>query len=152
MVGSRCTGRMRSLYLGIDQVAKSGVSTRKNIDIISLVGWCHYRLGEYEEAARTFVEALALDANSVYTHFDLALALMCDGRYSRALRKYGLTIELAKSKHILRRRGLLWVARRELKEAIDEQPRLAEVVEAQEGLEWLDNAWSDVEGAAPATL
>ncbi len=133
----------------IDQTAKADTGVKKDTEILHIIGWCHYRLGQYEEAVRAFIDALALDTHAIYTHFDLALALMCDGRYSRALREYTLTIESARGKHVLRRRGLLYVARRDLKEAVDnEELGLKEVKEAQKALNLLREAFERAEKEA----
>jgi tetratricopeptide (TPR) repeat protein len=136
----------------IDQATKANDDIRLDADIMSLVGWCHYRLGQYEDAVRYFIHALTLNNNMVYAHFDLALALMCDERYSRALREYKLTLQLAQSKHVLRRRALFHVALQDLKLTVERQQKLEKVEEVREVLSLLRNLWSKVKDSSSVTL
>jgi tetratricopeptide (TPR) repeat protein len=117
--------------------------TEVDADTMSLTGWCHYQLGHYDEAARLFIEALSLNADMVSTQFDLALALMCSERHSLALQEYQRGLELVKGKQVQRRRGLLYVALDDLREAVKAQSALAEVKEVQEGLELLKRAFDE---------
>lgn len=109
---------------------------------LSAIAWCHYRLDQYEEAVRLFIDALSFNAEMISSQFDLALTMMCSKQYRRrALRECRSALEMARGKTDLRRRGLLYVALDDLKLALDEQRRLAKVEEDQEGLKLLQEAY-----------
>jgi len=110
----------------------------------SLIGWCYYKLGQYENAIRVFKETLSLDPSIYSTQFDLALSQMCHGDYSEALQNYQKTLGMISSKHPLKRRGLLYVALDDLRQAIAALPQLATVKEAQEAIKSLEIAWEQV--------
>ncbi len=106
------------------------------------MGWCHYRLGEYDEAMRLFIDAVSLNVDVISTQFYLALTLMCSGWRWRplAVREYRRGLDLADRKHILKRRGLLYAALRDLKDAVKALPELQRVNEFQEGRKLLEEA------------
>jgi tetratricopeptide (TPR) repeat protein len=109
---------------------------------LSLKGWCHYCLRQYDEAVRLFIEALSLDASLTFVQFDLALALMCSQRYGLSLREYKRGVEAIGKRHILRQRGLLHVAKADLGEATKAQPAFKKVKEVQESLELIEEAFN----------
>ena len=80
-----------------------------------LVGWCHLRLNEYDQAIETIRAAITADPAQLESHFDLALALALKGKYSVARREYERVIELLDRKHPLQRRALLHVALADLR-------------------------------------
>jgi len=104
---------------GIDRHRLMVEEAKKKVDadFLALRGWSHYRLQQWEEAMRLFGKALYLRPDLIHVQFDLALAATCSGRYAFGLRNYRQGIELASGKNALTRRGLLYVARRELEEA-----------------------------------
>ncbi|HXQ32511.1 MAG TPA: tetratricopeptide repeat protein, partial [Anaerolineales bacterium] len=114
----------------------------------ALIGWCQYRLGQYEDAARTFEKGLDLDPGTLSSWFDLALAQMCGGKYDSALQNYLRGLEIVQPKHPFKRRGLLFIALDDVKEALREQPNLATAKEFQEAMRRLKMAWKEVETAA----
>jgi tetratricopeptide (TPR) repeat protein len=89
------------------QVIPSGGGVEASL--ISLLGWCHYRLRRYDEAVRLFQSSLSIDDNDIRAQFALALALLESGR-GRANDEYEEGVKRAKSKHVLRQRGLFYVA------------------------------------------
>ncbi len=99
--------------------------------LTALKGWCLYRVGQHNDAMRRFVDALSLDPTIIFPQFDLALVSMDSQRYSLALREYDRALELLSGEHAFRRRGLLYVALRDLDCAIRVNPSLGEVPEAQ---------------------
>jgi tetratricopeptide (TPR) repeat protein len=111
----------------------------------SLIGWCRYNLGQYKDAGRIFEEALALNRKMLSTWFDLALVQMCGEDYSLSLHNYQRTLEMVDRKHVFKRRGLLYIAMDDLKQAATTQPRLFAVKEFQQVMSWLEMAWEQVE-------
>jgi tetratricopeptide (TPR) repeat protein len=105
-------------------------------------GWCHYRLGQYSEAARLFIESLSLSSEALDIQFNLALALMCNRQYAVGLREYQRGLQRAEQAgvHVLRRRGLLSVAMTDLQEACHRGPSL-EAPEAIKAQKLLERAW-----------
>jgi tetratricopeptide (TPR) repeat protein len=89
-------------------------------DILELLGWCHYRLGHYDEAARLLQAAFSITDNPVAVQFDLALTLLASGRREFALTEYQYGIDLASKKHLLRQRGLYYIALFDLVEAAED--------------------------------
>ena len=53
-------------------------------DLLSMLGWCHFRLGEYDKAIRLIVQSRSLKPGDVSDQFDLALVMLwrgaCPGR------------------------------------------------------------------------
>jgi Flp pilus assembly protein TadD len=86
------------------------VSAQGGPDILYLLGWCQYRQARYDEAMRLFQLALSRDYDLVGTNFDLALATLCSGRVELAMREYENSLNRCSSAHVLRQRGLLYVA------------------------------------------
>ena len=91
----------------------------------SLLGWCYYRLGKYNKAAKCFITALSeADVNTqerFATQFDLALTFLCSNRYTLALREYKKGSQLIDDcvQSTLRKRGLLYVALVDFQDAIN---------------------------------
>jgi tetratricopeptide (TPR) repeat protein len=125
----------------VDEAKRRGTM---DASIMSLIGWCHYCLGNYDEAIRLFIEAISLDSDIISAQFDVALSLMCSGRYELGLREYQRGLDLTDRKHVLRRRGLLYVALDDLREAITAQPDLKKVKEVREALKLLRMAFDKV--------
>ncbi|VVB95981.1 Photosystem I assembly protein Ycf3 [uncultured archaeon] len=98
---------------------------------MNMTGWCYYQLEHYDKAIQLLTNALILDPDDVSDQFDLALSLMCSGEHSKALQEYQRGLEKAQSKHVLHRRGLLYVALDDLKEALTTKPELRKVKEVQ---------------------
>ena len=128
----------KTKYLGVIKQAKER-NEELDADTLSLLGWCHYRLGQYDEAARLLVEALRLDPKGISHQFKLALTLLCSERYGLALREYQRGLELTESKPVQRRRGLLAVAIKDLNDVLIAQP-LKAVPEFEQALELLKTA------------
>lgn len=105
----------------------------------SIAGWCHHRLGNYEESIRHFKDALTLYPEGLSDHLNLALTLMCDKRYGLAIREYELSIQNIRSKPLLRQRGLLYTAFDDIKVEIDRKRIAISNKEAQRAFEMLSN-------------
>jgi len=90
-----------------EQMSSSGNGA--GVNEIQTLGWCYYRLHQYDEAVRLFKSCLSIDPANVAVHFDLALALLADGR-SSAHSAYQSAIEDALLKQPLRQRGLFYIA------------------------------------------
>jgi tetratricopeptide (TPR) repeat protein len=115
------------------------------------LGWCRYRLGEPDRAARLLTKALASDPGRVSLQFDLALSLLVAGHGQAALPEYERGIALAETrKDRLRRRGLLVLARGDLEESRDLDTAVRESAEAQIALDRLGSALAVVEMAPVA--
>jgi len=119
-------------------------------DLLSLKGWCHYCLGQYDEAAQSFIETLSLNPGLISTQFDLALVLMRSQSYDLALKGYKQGLEMTANKHSLRRRGLLYIARDDLREAVKTPPSLRDIEEAGKALELLNKAYDETYSGAMA--
>jgi tetratricopeptide (TPR) repeat protein len=120
-------------------IAKLQLKPDLDADYLSLKGWCHYRLKEYDQAMRAFIDTLSLNSSYVSAQFDLALVMMCSEKYGLASRGYQQSLELTYTKPILRQRGLLFVAWDDLREAVQARLKLKE--EAQPTLDMLKGAY-----------
>ena len=126
-------------YRSVIEQATKG-SRAGDADILSLIGWCHYRLGQYDEAVRLFLEAVSLDRGLIDAQFDLALVQMCAGRYDIGLREYDRVLFMARSKPALRRRGLVRVALDDLLGAMRDQPALSGAQQSEAATRMLQGA------------
>jgi tetratricopeptide (TPR) repeat protein len=125
---------------------------RRNEDIdtddLSLLGWCYYRLDKWEMAMRLFDKALSIKFALVPPRFDLALVATCSGRYSLGLENYQHGVRLVNRKEPLARRGMLYVARRQLQDACSRYDKLAEEDKVQEACGLLITAYRETDQAA----
>jgi tetratricopeptide (TPR) repeat protein len=76
---------------------------------VSLEGWCHYLLRDYEAAEHWLRAALAAKIDDCTLQFDLGLVLLADGRPD-ATAQFKSALQLASGRPTARRRGLLNVA------------------------------------------
>lgn len=157
-------GVANSLYvLGHVEEAKTRynqiLETLKNVEevdahMMALKGWCLYRVDQHNDAMRRLVDALSLNPTIIFAQFDLALVSMDSARYGLGLREYDRALELLETEHVLRRRGLLHVALKDLKIAIKNNPSLLEADETRQALKMMQeefektNATELPEGAA----
>jgi tetratricopeptide (TPR) repeat protein len=77
---------------------------------VSLVGWCHFLLGNYAAAEHWIRGALASNPNDIGLQFDLGLVLVAAGQEGGAVAQYKAALEAALRRKKPRRRGLLHVA------------------------------------------
>lgn len=82
----------------------------------STMGWCHFCLGEFDKAVEVYRAVLAHDESHVSDQFDLALALLCDGRESEADAAYREGLARVAGKHALEQRGPLVIATFDLRQ------------------------------------
>lgn len=108
-------------------------------DMLSLIGWCAFRLGDFPTAARCFSEAGSLEPVPGSDLFDLALVMLCQGRLDRGLAQYEAAIELARGRHGLLTRGLVVVARIDLGQAMRDHPHLRKATQAGTVAELLES-------------
>jgi tetratricopeptide (TPR) repeat protein len=122
------------------------IKERKKVDsaLVALMGWCHYRLGHYHDALGRLSEALSLDSDSTYIHFDLALVLFCTGEYFLGARDYERALSMLEKNHPFRRRGFLTVALNNLRDALNENPALGTKKEVQGALERLEAVFKEL--------
>jgi len=97
-----------------------------DVDTLSLLGWCHYRLGKFDQALRLLMQAQNLNPADIPNQFDVSLVLLGLKRNELAVREYERAVEATHGHEISRRRGIyqiaindLEVARREGKELAD---------------------------------
>jgi tetratricopeptide (TPR) repeat protein len=109
----------------------------------SLLGWCHYSVGQYEEAIRCFETSLASKPKDLATHFDFALVRMCSGQYQLAHTMYQKNLENVEMQQPLKRRGLIFIALDDFTEAVTTL-QLATVKECEAIKRLLDAAWEKV--------
>jgi tetratricopeptide (TPR) repeat protein len=122
-----------------------------DVDTLALVAWCHFRLADYDEAVRCLVDVLSQGkplTNFQFAQFDLALALMCGGRYGAAWREYERGLNGLKQTSPLRRRGLLHVAITDLNLAVRDQPGLEGVAQFRQARESLKEALAFAKAAS----
>ena len=129
-------------------IEKAEMRDLVSADDRSLIGWCQYKLGQYEEAEKIFEQSLSLNPNIISTWFDLALSQMCGEKYSLGLLSYQRTLEMVARKHVLKRRGLLYVAMYDLKRAVTTEMRLTTVKEVQQAMNLLEMAWEQAKNNA----
>jgi tetratricopeptide (TPR) repeat protein len=114
-----------SSYSDALKLARTGKRNHSAIET-SVLGWCHYGLGQFEEAIRLYSSALSSPTPNDSDQFDLALALLCTGRYSIALTAYTKGVEDLKSRHVWHRKALYHVGFYDLLEALaDPEVKLA---------------------------
>ncbi len=90
-----------------------------------LIGWCLYRLGRLDEAAAAFEQALAVDAEWVSVHLDLALVRLLLGDDAGAARHAGAALDSLSRGDPARRAGPLAVALDDLDDALRRHPPAA---------------------------
>jgi tetratricopeptide (TPR) repeat protein len=88
-----------------------------NRAMVSVVGWCQFRLGDLDNATRAFLESSSMETLPGSDGFDLALAMLCDGRHKRAEAAYTEAVARVEERHPLRRRGYLAVGLADLRQA-----------------------------------
>jgi tetratricopeptide (TPR) repeat protein len=115
----------------------------------SLIGWCLYRLGQYAQATHVLEDGLMLDASMLSTWFDLALVQMCGAQYGIALGTYQQALDRIRSEHGLKRRGLIYIALDDLRQAIREHRIPEAEATVQQAVELLEASWNQVKDAAP---
>jgi tetratricopeptide (TPR) repeat protein len=140
----RLAGDMPAAMREYQEVVKQAAEQPEAIDVgaFSLLGWCHYQLGDYDEALRLLNEAIAAEPQDFPTQFDVGLILACSGRYGLALQQYQKTLDaMTQQVDVLRQAGLLHVALDDLREAIQAQPGLSNVPEVQKCMSSLQDAY-----------
>lgn len=121
----------------VNQIEKSKIQSS-----LPTLGWCYYKLGEYEKAEEIFRKVVSSDPDPISDYFDLGLVLMCLGDYTEALHGYKHGITHLDQKYPLRHRlNLIFVAKFDLEEEIKKTPKLANVKECLEVKQLLTEAW-----------
>ena len=100
-----------------------------DISLLSLRGWCEYRLGNCAEAVKMYRQVASLSPTEISNYFDLALALICSEHYSEGLNEYRRGVQHSTEQPAQRRHCLIFIALDDLKVAIRMQPGLAQVLE-----------------------
>ncbi len=108
----------RKLFTGLLEQARQDADAR-TLHGLSLIGWCLYRLGEYDDAAEVFTETLAIETLSVSNQFDLGLVTLCAREHRAAVSEYERGIEIAENNAGLRGRMALRVALIDLRDAAE---------------------------------
>jgi tetratricopeptide (TPR) repeat protein len=88
-------------------------------------GWSLYRLGRLDEAIAAFRASLTQAPGRISVLFDLALALLVDGRSDEATEAYTSAIEAVRAVDVRRRPAPLSVASEDLDDAISSHPDVA---------------------------
>jgi tetratricopeptide (TPR) repeat protein len=110
----------------------------ENPDMLGLLGWCAFRLGDYTAASRALSELVSVDVKPGANQFDLALVLFCDRRARRSFALYKSTVELLQERHPHLRRGLLTVALGDFRQALRDHDSLGDAPEAERITELLE--------------
>jgi tetratricopeptide (TPR) repeat protein len=118
-----------------------------NSHLLSILGWCHYCLGEYDKAIRCFNDVYSLNPEWIGNRFDLALALLCSGRYTLGIQEYSMSIKLTESKQVPNQHGLLCLAYYDFKDERDNFKRLDRAIEERnKANDLLNNALKQIIG------
>lgn len=112
---------------------------------LSTMGWCQFRIGDYDQAVQSFIAALAFAPDAIYDQFNLALAMTCTKRYDLAEREYRKGLNLAQSKSQLRQRGLVYVALDDLRVALKALPELGKSEEVLKIKGLLEDAYNELD-------
>ena len=112
--------------------------------LVSVIGWCQFRLGDLQSAAQAFLEGSSTEALAGSDGFDLALVMLCDGRHRRAQGAYLDAIARMDTRHQFRRRGYFLVARADLRQALVNYPDLRGLEIADEVDAALNSALADL--------
>jgi tetratricopeptide (TPR) repeat protein len=131
------TAEAAALYREVLAEAEAQRSERPYM--LELIGWCAFRLGKMTTASRAYYEVVSTKQSAGSHSFDLALVLFCAGRSRRAEAIYRQTVGL-EDRHVLRRRGLLLVARADFAQALRDHPELAGEPEAASITSMIDTA------------
>jgi tetratricopeptide (TPR) repeat protein len=107
----------------IDRIEKFPRQQELDADSVALLGWCYYRLGNYQEALKRITQALTLNPSFVSEQFDQALVLLEMGQEDKAKREYEKGLEAVRSKPVSRRPGVLRIGLRDLKWTLREPSR-----------------------------
>ena len=118
-------------------------------DTLSLLGWCHYRLGEFDQALRLLMQALSLNPAVVSNQFDVSLVLLGLNRDEMAVREYQRAVEATRCHVISRRRGIFQVAINDLEVARREGRELADSTGAAKAHDLLEEAQNQTLRTAP---
>jgi tetratricopeptide (TPR) repeat protein len=100
----------KTVAMMMDEVEEEVEAEAVDSGIISLLGWCRYELGDYNEALRLLRDAAkgTEEPESFSIQFDIALVLACSHRFGLALEQYRSTLKrLLKTVSRPRQRGLL---------------------------------------------
>jgi tetratricopeptide (TPR) repeat protein len=135
-------------YKSVLKGARALYESKREREMAALIGWCELRLGEYEQAARLFAEGLSIKPN-VSDMFDFALSLMCGGHYEEAAHEYARALRAAGEKPELRRRGLIFVARDDLRLMARRLPALSGVAQVEEVLDRLTKVFDELPAYRP---
>ena len=127
-------------YREVLEAAQAQPDHRPPPDLLSMLGWCHFRLGEYDKAIRLIVQSLSLKPFDVSDQFDLALVMLCAGHAQVALQEYKKGVEMAELKPISRRYGLYYVAQRDLNLALRDNSWLGDDSDAIEARTLIDQS------------
>jgi hypothetical protein len=107
--------------------------------MIGMLGWCAFRLGDLTTASQAYNDATTSAIKQNSDHFDLALVLLCKGRGARAFGMYEALVG-SQEPHPQLRRGMFKVARADLRQALRDHRQLAELPEAAQVHDLLDDA------------
>jgi len=67
-----------------------------NIEALSLLGYCHQRLGEHSKAAETYEQIIAKAPKSTFAYFQLGETLKECGKHDEAIDAYNKSADLDK--------------------------------------------------------
>jgi tetratricopeptide (TPR) repeat protein len=132
----------RKIYQQVLDAAES--SGDFDAPTLSLIGWCRYRLKQYDDAVRLFIDNQSLIADMAAAQFDLALALFSSKQYSPGLGQYERGVKVARERPERRFRGLLSVARGDLLEAAIYDPSMCTSEEVKTAFALLETGTTPV--------
>jgi tetratricopeptide (TPR) repeat protein len=113
----------------------------------SLLSWCYYSLGNYEEALQYLTWATNRDFEVISDHFDLALCNLCLGKEEEAVEQYKQVLTRLRQRQTAARFDPLTVALTDLIEAKDFLPSLRESPAVQTIQSLLEDALQEITAA-----
>jgi tetratricopeptide (TPR) repeat protein len=116
-----------------------------DISLLSLQGWCYYRLGKCDEAVRLFRQIVSLSSEEIANQFDLALALIDCKRYPESWSEYRRGVRRSRELPSPRRYALISIALDDLNVAIRMQPDLKKIQEIEDVLSLLEASLTETE-------
>ena len=112
-----------ALYQGI----VDGTSGELDPDKLAILGWCRFRLEEFDTAVQCLVDAVSRGRKMAHAQLDLSLTLLSSHREDLAVREYERGIEMAvRDHHPWRQRGLFRVALQDIRNARDQYAHVAD--------------------------
>lgn len=115
----------------IDACEELLTSTKTNVRMLNLIGWCYYCRDEYGTALRYYDAAQSTGEQSLAGELDYALVSWVAAQQD-SVQRYRKAIQRAEKENIFRRIGALRVSLHDLREIVFRKPELVLPIEIQQ--------------------